>query len=93
MSQQNRDFAKGVQCILEAVMFENWLRFYFITEKLPADAAPGTEPDLALAVPDAAMERIGKLYPHLAPLAASVNGSRRSSDSFDAKPLETRHVG
>lgn len=74
MSQQNQDFAKGVRLILEAVMFENWLRFYFITEKLPADAAPETEPELALAVPEQAMKKIEELYPHLVPLAVAVNG-------------------
>lgn len=70
MSQQVQGFARAVQCILEAVMFENWLRFYFITEK----PAPGNEDKLFIAVPEQGMRRIAELHAHLLPLAESLNG-------------------
>ena len=33
MPEQQEQFQNAVFQVLEAVMFENWLRFYFITEK------------------------------------------------------------
>lgn len=51
--------------IIEAIMFENWLRFYFIDET-------GAE-DLTISIPDKGFAQIQKLYPHLAPLATSLN--------------------
>lgn len=70
MSQQAQLFAQAVQHILEAVMFENWLRFYFITEK------PGDEEKekLFIAVPEQGMRRISELHTQLLPLAESLNG-------------------
>ena len=68
MSTQAEVFSQGVQCILEAVMFENWLRFYFITE------TPSQEDKLFLSVPDQGMQRIRELHPHLQSLAENLNG-------------------
>lgn len=68
MSQQSQAFAKGVESILEAVMFENWLRFYFISEK------PEHGDALFLAIPEQGMTRIKELYPHLLSLAETLNG-------------------
>lgn len=68
MSTQAEAFSQGVTHILEAVMFENWLRFYFITE------TPSREDALFISVPEQAMARIGELYPHLLPLAENING-------------------
>ncbi len=67
MSQQSEAFAKAVEIILETVMFENWLRFYFISEDQAQDGA------LFLAVPEQGMARIGELYPNLLPLAELLN--------------------
>ena len=78
---QARAFAEAVQHILEAVMFENWLRFYFLTAKPAEAAAPPPAPPLAeeeeklfIAVPEAGMQRIKEHYTHLLPLAEILNG-------------------
>lgn len=68
MSKEAQVFAKAVKDILEAVMFENWLRFYFITEK------PNTPDALFMGIPDQGMQRIAELYPHLRALAEELNG-------------------
>ncbi|MCL2123495.1 MAG: hypothetical protein FWH34_05345 [Desulfovibrionaceae bacterium] len=59
-------FQQALQRILEVVMFENWLRFYFITE--------AGEGGLALAVPEQGLMRIRECYPQLMPLAEELNG-------------------
>ena len=73
-ASQQQAFAQTVQYILEAVMFENWLRFYFITEKPQEKAAEDGEEKLYIAVPEQGMKRITELYAHLLPLAESLNG-------------------
>ena len=40
MPEQQEQFQNAVWQVLEAVMFENWLRFYFISEKPDAPAGP-----------------------------------------------------
>ncbi len=75
MSQQSDNFNKAVEIILEAVMFENWLRFYFISETL------GDVEVLYLTVPEQGMERIKELYPHLLPLAELVNNKEVTFES------------
>lgn len=99
MPEQQEQFQNAVWQVLEAVMFENWLRFYFISEKPDAPAGPDGEPPLFLAVPHKGMERIRELYPHLLPLAEDMNGreanfenSRRAVctfvlDSLDGKSM------
>ena len=79
MPEAQKEFRNAVEQALEAVMFESWLRFYFI-EELPADA-DGKKPDaadaedrLAIRVPEKGMARIRELYPNLLPLAESMNG-------------------
>lgn len=77
MSTQSEIFAQSVQHILEAVIFENWLRFYFITEKPLADTQ---EDALYIAVPEQGMARMRELYPHLLPLAESLQGKEITFD-------------
>ena len=73
MPEPQSQFQSAVASMIEAVMFENWLRFYFISEK--PDAAPaGGDAPLFMAVPVKGMERIAELYPHLLPLAEDMNG-------------------
>lgn len=67
MPEQQEQFQKSVLQVLEAVMFENWLRFYFIIEKPDAPADENGEKPLLLAVPEKGMERIKEHYPHLLP--------------------------
>lgn len=103
MPEAQEEFRNAVEQSLEAVMFENWLRFHFI-EELPPDPAPaagdapeGTEETerLCIRVPEKAMARIGELYPHLLPLAESMNGhpvdfeiSRRAVCTFVLEKLD-----
>jgi len=68
-------------------MFENWLRFYFISE-------PQGE-GLALAVPEQGLARLRALYPQYMPLVEDVNGkeisferSRQAVCAFVATQLE-----
>ena len=74
MPKEQEDFQNAVNAVLEAVMFENWLRFYFISEKPDAPLARDGQPALFIAVPVKGMERIGELYPHLLPMAEAMNG-------------------
>ena len=98
MPEAQEQFQTGVAKVLEAVMFENWLRFYFISEK--PDAAPsGGEAPLFMAVPVKGMERIAELYPHLLPLADEMNGqevtfemSQRAICNFVATHVEGKSV-
>lgn len=75
MSSQLSPFADAVQKVLEVVMFENWLRFYFITEK------PDEADRLFLAVPEQGMTRMRELYPHLSPMAEELNGREIDFDT------------
>ena len=80
-------FQQAVQQILEVVMFENWLRFYFISE---------TEGGvLALAVPEQGVARIREQYPLFLPLVEDLNGkeisferSRQAVCTFVATQLD-----
>ena len=72
------EFQNAVLRILEAVMFENWIRFYFLTEKLDAPVEEGAEKPLFVAIPEQGMQRIRELYPELLPLAESLNGKEIS---------------
>jgi hypothetical protein len=79
-------FQRAVRQILEVVMFENWLRFYFIAE--------AEEGALALAVPEQGLARIREQHPQLIPLAEELNGkaisfelSRQAVCSFVATQL------
>lgn len=72
MPQEQDQFAQNVEDVLEALMFENWIRFYFIAEKDELDEQG--EKRLVIAIPDKGMDRIGELYPRLESLALGVNG-------------------
>ncbi|MBD5538853.1 MAG: hypothetical protein HDQ94_02500 [Desulfovibrio sp.] len=82
MPQEQKEFREAVEQALEAVMFESWLRFYFIEEVPPeaakAEGAPTEATDgaerLVIRVPEKGMARIGELYPNLLPLAEGMNG-------------------
>lgn len=98
MSGKLSPFSAAVQQVLEAVIFENWLRFYFITEK--TDSPKDTSPDeLYLAVPEQAMQRIQELYPHLYPMALDLNAkaidfetSRRALCTFVVTELDGKVI-
>ena len=80
-------FQEAVRRILEVVMFENWLRFYFLSE--PEGGG------LALAVPEQGLARIREKHPQFMPLVAELNGreisfelSRRAVCTFVAAQLD-----
>ena len=82
MPGEQQEFRDAVEQALEAVMFESWLRFYFIEEVPPeaaradgnAPQAAGDEERLVIRVPEKGMARIKELYPNLLPLAEGMNG-------------------
>ena len=94
MPKAQEDFREGVEEILKAAMFENWLRFYFLKEENGND-----EPVLRMELPEKSLEKIRELYPQLMPLAESLNheivdfeSSRRAVlvyvlDQLDGKKL------
>ena len=63
-------FQQAVQQILELVMFENWLRFYFISELEGGS--------LALAVPEQGLTRIREQYSQFMPLVEELQGKEIS---------------
>lgn len=66
MPETQEKFQQAVMSVLEVVMFENWLRFYFIVEQRG-------ESELKIELPQKSLERIRELYPELYPLAAKIN--------------------
>ena len=98
MPEPQSQFQSAVAAMIESVMFENWLRFYFISEKPEAAPVDGEAP-LFMAVPVKGMERIAELYPHLLPLADEMNGqevtfemSQRAICNFVATHVEGKSV-
>ncbi|MDR2574369.1 MAG: hypothetical protein LBC94_08545 [Desulfovibrio sp.] len=99
MPTQQETFQNSVAQVLEAVMFENWLRFYFITEKTEAAPAGNDPPPLFIAIPDKGMERIREDYAHLLPMAEALNGqeagfeaSRRAVCAFVLEHLDGKAI-
>lgn len=60
-----KPFGENLKKIVEVVMFENWLRFYFIAE---AD-----NKDLMILIPEQGIGKMEKDYPHLVGLAKKLN--------------------
>jgi hypothetical protein len=84
-------FQQAIGHILEVVMFENWLRFYFISEP--------EEGNLALAVPEQGLTRIREQHPQLMPLVEELNGkeisfelSRQAVCTFVATQLDGKDM-
>jgi hypothetical protein len=61
-------FAQAVERVSEVVMFENWLRFYFIDGE--------SDDALFIRVPEQGMEKLKKNYPQLFGLAEQLNNGR-----------------
>ena len=84
-------FQLAVQQILEVIMFENWLRFYFISEL--------EEGSLALSVPEQGLARIREQYPQFMPLVEELKGkeisfelSRRAVCTFVVTQLDGKAI-
>ncbi|MFV0423045.1 hypothetical protein [Oleidesulfovibrio sp.] len=85
------EFGTAVKKIAEVMMFENWLRFYFINEE--------EDSKLFIRVPEQAEERIQKDYPDVAGLLEFMNNkeitfetSRSAVCTFVATKLEGKSV-
>jgi len=85
------EFQQAVRQILEVVMFENWLRFYFLAETEGGG--------LALAVPEQGLARIREQHPQLLPLAEQLNGkeisfelSRQAVCTFTAARFDGKNL-
>lgn len=75
MSEEKTGFKEEVRLILEILMFENWLRFYFIKEEKSKDENDGQDQTvLKLELPEKALNKIKELYPDFYPLAREMNG-------------------
>lgn len=70
MPEAQEEFQNAVADILRVVMFENWLRFYFISEE---ENGQDKEKDLRIDLPDKSLKKISELYPDLLPLAEKLN--------------------
>ncbi len=75
MAEEKITFKDEVKLILEVVMFENWMRFYFIKEE-ETKSEDGKEDlvSLKMELPEKTLEKIKELYPDLYPLAKEING-------------------
>lgn len=73
MPKEQEDFQAAVSKVMEAVIFEAWLRFYFIVEAKEGASGEKEEKEFLLAVPEKAMQKIAELYPEMLPLAESLN--------------------
>ena len=79
MPAEQEKFQAAVAEVLKVVIFENWLRFYFI-------AGDGDE-DLRIELPEKSVQKITELYPDLAPLAEKLNGKAIDLESSRAAVL------
>lgn len=84
MPREQEEFQQAVRRILEIVMFENWLRFYFIVEDAGAakseNDAPAPEGILRIELPERSLQKIKDLYPDMYPLAVSMNNKQVDFD-------------
>lgn len=85
--------------ILEAVMFESWLRFTFLEEMPDAPAGPDGEPPLMVRLDEAARRTLAEKESALLPLALMVDGreatferSREAVCRYVLEELEGRGV-
>lgn len=73
MPKEQEDFLNVVNKIIEVVMFENWLRFYFITPMQDEQDTANADPHLFLILSDKTLQKIEELYPELLPIALKMN--------------------
>lgn len=62
----NEDFRRAVDEILKVVIFENWLRFYFINSE--------GDDEIKIELPEKTLDKIESLFPAYLPLARELNG-------------------
>lgn len=72
MPEEQERFHNAVAAMLNSVMFENWLRFYFLRE----DEVSEGKYVLSIAIPEKAMDRIRERFFEFYPMAEELNGKR-----------------
>ncbi len=77
MPEEQQRFAKAVHRMMDAIIFDQWLRFYFLAER---EVQGQEEPLFLVAVPDKAMEQIRQRYGTLTEIAEALNGREASLD-------------
>lgn len=84
-------FKKAKQALCEVLMFEHWIRFYFVKEK---------ESKLSIDIPDEAMAYIRESHGHLTELAEKLNhaeidyqSSRKTVCNFVGEKLDGAQFG
>ncbi len=78
MPEEQEKFLAVVDRMIGVVMFENWLRFYFIQEMREENEGPESDPHIFLIVPEKAMQRIAEDYPLFLPIAEFMNSKELS---------------
>lgn len=79
MTQEKDSMPDAAERILEAVMFESWLRFSFL-EEVPGEG-PDDAPRLLIRLDEAARQRLAERESHLLPLARLVDGREASFEN------------
>lgn len=69
MPEAQENFQKLIKSLLDIVIFESWLRFYFITE-----TKEGGAENLRIELPEKSLAKIRELYPQFYPMAEKMNG-------------------
>ena len=72
MPREQEEFKNVVNKIIEVVMFESWLRFYFITP-MEEEIDGKQEEHLFLILSEKTLHKIEELYPEFLPLALDMN--------------------
>ncbi|MBQ7607660.1 MAG: hypothetical protein IJU76_06780 [Desulfovibrionaceae bacterium] len=80
MPAEQEKFLAVVDRMINVVMFENWLRFYFIEEMWDEKDGPDADPHIFLIVPEKAMKKIEEEYPLFLPIAEFMNAKELSFD-------------
>lgn len=73
MPQEQENFQAAMSKIMEVVIFEAWLRFYFIAEAKEKSEGQKEEAEYLMAIPEKAMQKIKEYYPEMLPLAEELN--------------------
>ena len=79
MTQEKDSMPDAAERILEAVMFESWLRFSFLEEV--SGEGPDDAPRLLIRLDEAARQRLAERESHLLPLARLVDGREASFEN------------
>ena len=78
MPQEQEQFKQAIQSMLDAIIFENWIRFYFLMEE---EEQAGKEARIYIGIPDQAMSRIRENYGALIHMAEQLNGKEATLET------------